>query len=909
VLTVHKIQKISDKKNLFDELANADSLWVVSTTEAKRRLQMRSAPDNVVMNTQNILRATEYWSWLFQMNVPEKQLVSDSLFFVLLENWYKNHDIDIQFQDIKKFKTLCDQIFPILVSAEKELFYDWLGEDEQRSLRLLPWIQNAQSFLEYLQGQDFVSRSWLISSLLEKDNLYFGAHKKFIFDLGNEIQPEEAQMILKLSETQEVDVIAPWTSLFVNYRTGRSYQKLDAEYALKPPSMERHENIISLRSSSVLNEVKSITSFVRERLDGGTLPHQIAIVAADPEQYWDMVKSHFDVEGVPLEKGVVTKVMSLPYFHDWLAKLKVLVRNYTSGDLESFLNAKNYFSKNKLAYLDFKKNFSRLYEVEMGEGLIDETAQWSAEDQISFSDFISFLYATWTYPDYTLYNKLADALIKDFKMEMRFSFSEWHNYLNMLVAKMESGVEPPVVRGVIFTGPHQTDHSEYTHLVVLGCHRSAMQVTTNSPFLPEDVAHLDNDLGYYLPPYEDKKVEIDLRWAMTQSSVEILLSYPETDFVGDPYVVSQMWLEQTQGKPVFVPSFRTRWDSIMRQPLNSLNWQLENEKNLTLIEQKMDRDLSLDCWKPIETTYKGRLSASAFARYDECAFLFLAERHFKLSELRQFDLEIDFMFQGNVLHRIVEVLLLKYPQLDISEIELKELYDQILLEKDTVRGVSEDILTYWRREKFRHLIMIRRFLEEEKNWRLQHPQLQVVALEAVVSGYIGLVEEEVVLSVEPLNDTFLAFAGKIDRIDKDSLGQYGIYDYKTSKNKNMVSFEKWPTSFQMQMPLYATSIENGLVEGLSPASVVMAAYIFFKDSTRGNGFVLTDRENGFVDLSSRKHHNVTHDTQISVFAELYAKLKEIFIKIQEGHFMAQPKDVKTCDKCAWRRLCRAPHLR
>ena len=238
------------------------------------------------------------------------------------------------------------------------------------------------------------------------------------------------------------------------------------------------------------------------------MPEKIAVVAADPEPYWDMFKSHMDVEGIPVDKPVVAKgVPSL------FPRLAVALENFIEGlhirDLESFLCERHYFNRDKQAYVHFKNNFSKIYDFENVESLIGEKSQWDASAGFSFSDFISFLYATWSHTDYTLYNKLVDALIKDYKMDLRLSLSRWHSYLMLLIAKMETTVEPGQAGGVAFVGAHQLDHLEYDHLILIGCHRSALQTVTSSPFTPEDVSSLDRDLGYYLPPYEDKKIELD----------------------------------------------------------------------------------------------------------------------------------------------------------------------------------------------------------------------------------------------------------------------------------------------------------------------------------------------------------------------------------------------------------------
>ncbi|MCB9072941.1 MAG: PD-(D/E)XK nuclease family protein [Bdellovibrionaceae bacterium] len=901
MLNVHKIQSIDDKIPLVTELFDEETLWVVSTAEAKRNLLNLLPRHEGVVATKNILRASEYWTWLLQMNRVDCQPISDSFFFVLLEHWYKKAEVGVEFRDIEKFKTFCDQIFPVLISAEKELFLDWLESEDDRKVRLGPWVDQATAFLRELKSFGFVSRSAMIGEILRGDHLYFGNYKRIVFDLGNEIQAEEVQMIEELARRADVFVLAPEASFIASYRTGKCYQKLDTEYG---GGKKCESEVVGLRAAGVLVEIKQITSYVRELLDKGVALSEIALTSAEPEAYWDMLKKHFDVEGIPLEKSVVTKVSSLPVFQNWISHIKVLLRHYTAGDLESFLSEKNYFSRDRKAYVLFKKNFSRFYDMERGEEIIGEKTTWDPEVSILFSDFISFLYATWKDSDYSLFNKLIDALIKDFKEQVSLPLLEWHNYLLLLVSRLENRIEPGSKGGISFTSCHQLDYHPYKHLIVLGCHRGAMQSTSRSPFSLEDVTRLDNDLGYYLPPFEDKKVEIDIRWAMTSQKVTTLLSFSETDFNSDPIVASQMWLELTQGKSFYESSRVPRWDAIMRQSLDVFTL---GDNGSSLVREKLGRETSAEKWPDLQSPFQGRLSASSFNRYHQCPFIFMAEKVFLLPEMKEFDLEIDVLFQGNILHKILELLLGDYPNLDFSDAQLMELYHRVLNDPETTGNVSPDILQYWQKERFRHFIMIRRFIEAEKQWRAEKPHVRVVALEGEIKGFVGIDGERFVLSQEKMNVTFLPFSGRIDRIDINRAGEYGIYDYKTSKHADLKAFDRWPETFQVQMPLYAEALENGLVDKLSPASVVMAAYIFLKDGTRGSGFVTTDTNGDFSQSQGKRV--VNREEREEVFQQINDKLKNVFQKIQTGEYTPHPEDEEICTNCNWRKTCRAPHLR
>lgn len=903
VLQLQVISHSQDKTHLWSELQGEGTLWIVSTAEAKRRLQVRELESVDIINTQNILRATEYWSTLFVTNCPEKQHISDSLIYILIENWYKTAQVAVEHQDIQRFKTFCDQIFPVLSSPEKKLFYDWIAEDPFRSQRLMGWTKAADQFLKELNRQNVVGSSWLISTLLSEHalkggELYFGPYKKFVFDLGNEIQPEEVQLIQHLSEVYDVTVIAPGADYLMSYRSGRCYQKLDVEYVNRATASVAEKKYY-LRTGSVLSEVKAITAYVRERLEAGVSPRKIAITCADPESYWDLLKTHFDKEGVPVDKSVVAKVTALPYFQEWLSRIKVLTKMYSSGDLESFLNAQNYFSKDKDAYLEFKKNFSRLYDIEAATVLLRETKVYHAEKILSFDDFISFLYVTWTNPEYHLYNKMVDALIRDFRGTLKFTLTEWTSYLSLVLSRLEAPIEPPDREGVVFSGPHQLDHLLYTHIFVLGCHRGAMQVTNNTPFVPEDVSRLENDLGYYLPPCEDKKVEYDILWALSAPDVEAVLSYAETDFNGDPSVVAQVWLEWSSGAEEYVPQRLSRWDSIIRQ--NSL---------AVVSSPKMLRENDIAHWAPLGTPFQGRLSVSAFQTYKYCPFTFYATRLLQQEELRELDLEIDPLFQGSFLHKILEVLLLKFPDLQITEDQLSRMYQEVLESKEVSEDIRPDVLAYWKREKHRHLLMIRRFLEEEREWRMRLPQTRVDTVETSMKGFIGVSCDELQLSPES-KPGFYPFAAKIDRIDKDAQDHLAVYDYKTSKPGDFKAFKSWPESFQIQMPLYAMGLESGLSPEHPHASVMMASYIFLRDGSRGSGYVLQGIEHGFQNAvtSSRSGQVAPISDKEAVFNQIKLQLKDMIQNIEKGQFLPVPSDREDCVSCHWRKTCRAPHLK
>ncbi|MCC6137774.1 MAG: PD-(D/E)XK nuclease family protein, partial [Bdellovibrionaceae bacterium] len=324
---------------------------------------------------------------------------------------------------------------------------------------------------------------------------------------------------------------------------------------------------------------------------------------------------------------------------------------------------------------------------------------------------------------------------------------------------------------------------------------------------------------------------------------------------------------------------------------------------------KLERENNKGAWKNLELSYSGRLSVSAFEKYHNCPFTFFTTRVLKQNELKELDLEIDPLFQGSFLHKILECVLVKYKNLDISEKALEALYVEVLESQEMSQDIRPDVLHYWKREKHRHLLMIRKFLVEERAWRLRLPKIHVDSLETAMSGFVGTENNDLSFSKEA-KPGFFPFAAKIDRIDKDEQGNLAVYDYKTSKPGDFKSFEKWPETFQIQMPLYAMGLESGLSEPHAEAQVVSAGYIFLRDGSRGSGFVLQGIEHGFQAATTPKSkQNISLEDKDAVFAGLRLQLKDMIENIQRGQFAPVPLDEKDCPTCHWRKACRAPHLK
>jgi CRISPR/Cas system-associated exonuclease Cas4 (RecB family) len=196
----------------------------------------------------------------------------------------------------------------------------------------------------------------------------------------------------------------------------------------------------------------------------------------------------------------------------------------------------------------------------------------------------------------------------------------------------------------------------------------------------------------------------------------------------------------------------------------------------------------------------------------------------------------------------------------------------------------------------------------EKEYRREHPGVQIEGTEVSLSGFLTPVEDTVQMTNHPLGEQSYPFMGKIDRVDKDSKGRYAIIDYKTSQTSSMKSFSSWLENSQFQMSLYTLALEDGLVDSVAKNDVLAAEYIFLKNKKRGSGFIVEEENAEFIGLG-KKIKTISVEQKKEHLSALKVKISDIIKQIESGFFPPKPKETKICDHCHWRPLCRAPHLR
>ncbi len=897
MLRLIAISSPDEKKQHFHNNSSLDDLWIVSHIEAKKWLQDQLMKDAESIPTQTVLRATEYWQWLFSVNLPEWRPVSESLIYAFIEDWFIKNQTPLQLSDIEMFYNFLAQTSSVLYSQQKSLFLEWLSGDEQRLQKLLPWWKLAEDLQSTLNQKKWIGRPWILSLLSGKDDLYFGEQQKIYFDLGLDLQHDEVEMILRLSQDKDVIVFVPQPTWLKEYAHALStYERLlQAAQLSEVNPQEISVKVQTVAESSVLKEVKNVVGRVRQLLAQGILPSQIAICSPVIEDYWPLLRAHLDVEGVPAYKRIVVRAISLPDVQKWLSRLQSLKEEFSEAHLQAMM----YFSEtedHKIPFAEFKKNFFNNYDAkQMREFFTLPKAQ---KKPLVLADFIDLLFTQWLQADDALINEIADRLMKDMSLDDEMSYDIWLKYLELVLSRYEIPIYREDPKGIHILSLDAADWTECDHLFVLGCEQKHLFEIQKSPLSMTDVFAIQRDLGFYLPKPESQKSEFNLRWILQRETLQSTLLHSESDFLGDPQLASHFWLKENLAGHGEVQNIHsTRWDEVIR-------FNLQSQDKQPAFSKKLSKEFSLDGYDDIQLKQMPKLSASQLQKFDECGFKFFVERILKLSPQETYDLEIDPMYNGQILHRVLEVLLQKYPSLNVDKNALDVIYETVMQEM----AAKFPLQKFWLNEKSRQLAFIQNFISLEMDYRKSHPQTQTAGLEVPLSGYITSEAQQIMLTPEPLSEKSFLFSGKIDRVDRDTLGRYAIIDYKTSKSAGLKAFSSWLTNSQFQMTLYAQAVESGLAESIPPAPVKAAEYIFLKDKKRGSGYILETEENGFIGLETKvktvsAEKKLEHDEQFS------ALISQHLAAIQKGVFRPQPKDVKICETCHWSSTCRAPHLR
>lgn len=733
------------------------------------------------------------------------------------------------------------------------------------------WLNLASEFLLELEKKNLIPSDILPAKILYSTKIDV-FKKELIFDLGPHLSLSEAELIHRISQTHSVSVIAPAVDwIEINAHLLEPYRFLISQTE-KSNRLELQANItqevVSARLTSPLAEVKQATALIRQWLDSGVTSERILVLAPNIENYWPLLRRFLEVEGVPTQKSEKVSLHAFPEVQSFLARVRMDLNDVNFNDLETVFYQRQ---AQPISYEEFYRRFSSLLDaVDLGrhreiyEQFKQSRGLEGSADTATFIGYLLKLASNLPWSEEL--HLLLKSTLGELPSAANLSSAVWLHLLESMAKKIEVSVAAGNPAGISCQNYFSGDAVGFTHRIYLGLTESATKDKRLGFCDGKTVAKLFQDYGFFVQSVDQTAIEFSIHWQLEKCSGVFFLSFPENTFEGEAETPSVLWLKRSgvlQNQEILHEPAATRWDELMSQ------------------EFPYEPAQEADFGKPDIT----RLSASAIESYLQCPFIYASKYLFRLEDQGLYDLDIQPMEQGVLIHALFENLIDQNGVKKVSESDVLSMIDEMAVSHQLFVGDRSVWAIY--RSRLKDLVL--RFLEFEKQWRRDYPETKTIAKEVDIHGRIQGIE----------------IRGKIDRVDQDAEGHLVVMDYKSSKGDLVLSKNALEKN-QIQLLFYVWALMQSWVPDLSGKKVAAATYYFFKTLARDSGFkikpvnpkMLPEKGGAALDTASFD----------ALMRALEEKVMETIQALKAGHFAPKPEDQKICTSCKWRRLCRAPHL-
>jgi len=303
--------------------------------------------------------------------------------------------------------------------------------------------------------------------------------------------------------------------------------------------------------------------------------------------------------------------------------------------------------------------------------------------------------------------------------------------------------------------------------------------------------------------------------------------------------------------------------------------------------------------RPIEIQERPNLSASSVESYFDCPFKFFASRVLRLVDVAMLDIDMDPRSKGLLSHGLLKRL--GGVVEDKESITVKEIESMVedTLKEEEITFFDEDL---WETQKERFISIGQTFFKFEKEWKSKFPESKIYSREEPFKVYWN--QKLKCLEADPSEESF-TLRGRIDRIDKIGENKYVLLDYKSSSN-GLRNYGSWIKNGELQLGIYSLVFETKPENKSS--EVIGSVYYDIKSFKRETGYLLEDFDGRAFDVGKRRGHKIDSEGLAELRKSILSEVSELVSGIENQRFLPEPNDEKSCNRCQWRSLCRAPHL-
>ncbi len=892
---IRSVENLIAKRKLLEELHKKDEItWVVSDLKSKAELEKVFLEKKGYLESENFLRISEFWNSLFFQVFPEKQIIDESMCKTLAQ---KHTGSASSFYSLKRF-------LPLFTHPDGEkMFYNWIETKTFGDTKLLSNFKKSKKLWIFLEDKGLTNASFipaLLVNLVRSPTFKVHWPRKVYFDLGSSLTPVEGDFINGLKSHIELEVLEPeprWRNQY--HKTLFSYELLKTSH--QTPEFEKKvvhrfslsERVQLQKHSSCLSEVQSaLTSLKKWNKKGVDFSH-IALLAPRIEEYWPVLNVLLKQDRIPVHKKRTQKLSSLPGISRWLCHLKVsLGLSYAKPYLEGAMFSRN---ESPMNYFRFKQNYSHVYSQEdlKKNKKVSENFSFlkDSKKEVCFDEFIK-----WSLDKSSLSNEVLDLLLTNIYNNLyeglKLSFEDWFSYLEDLCSDLEITLEKESEKGVNCENVFSAENLRVSHVFVLGTSQSFLETTSYGFEMNSyDLKSLYDNTGFILDVSESVKKEFELAWLLDghKAFKEIILSCPSSHFSGTPLEPSHFWLipflnknkelgEQRRNESFFSQFQNKSPQAILQKRTPPAGEGLLN----TLLCDEGKKELP----QLLEKSTLPNINPTSLKQYGSCPFKWAARYLFHLEDRPQKDLSLSPIEKGRLSHKILEEVVKKKDFLFLSHKQISTIINDCLSQQKIEGEFRKPVFLYF-------LDLVERFLKYEKDLRQRNPKRKTIGLEVKLQGAWSVKRKHLVKEDEAsIQD--LPFKAIIDRIDKIGEGRLEVLDYKNGSSTSYTNAIGWSKKREFQLWLYTEAVNRGLLDN-TEAEAVEAYYYTLKDfkTTKGLNY----------ERLEKKGEKESFDKSMK---ETFSSLLE---DMREGHISPQPLNIKECNTCLWRKLCRAHHLK
>jgi ATP-dependent helicase/nuclease subunit B len=888
MLSIVELPSPSERRILLEKFDPTQDTWIVSDITTKTFLQDRLLQKRPVLAEESILRASELWKLLFKKSFPEYKVVTQEFATVLIGEWLKDRGNWAQTPGAAQSAySHLSYLMPIFAHGSGiEGMKTWFSTNPSAYERWGHWFVECFYLWNQFEKHKITTPSWISAHLMNLDFSKIWGRTLWV-DLGLRMLTVETEIFANLSKVVDVQLIQPNPQWIADFKTSMgAYDFLEVlghserKAAGKVAEVSSKQELAKF--SSPLGEVKGAVGKIREWINSGVRPSDIACVAPQFKEYEFAFRAILKAEGIALSQGERADLSSFPGVHSWLSDLQVAVGNFESGHLEA---ATYYDSSAVMAYDEFIRIYKLIYDDEdlkRAKKLYDD---FQARPQIkreimTCKEFAAWAVLRWRGSDSSKLIRLLDKFLSDAPEDFLLEAREWLSHLSM-VGSINQETLGAEIGGIQVSDLHSSENLQATHIILVGLSAESLRKPRRLGILPKDLWSIQREIGFNLPLIEDVNSEFDARWLLEKGGRNFYLSWPASDWQGSPNSPSLLWLSfadrEKRGHATDAPA--------------AVMWDFANTESLkTALERDFEGKARFEAKLP------DRLSVSRLEDYLECPFIFAAKKLLRCDDNEFVDLELGHQSSGRFRHKLFEKILEK--PLQWQEDELLSLIDETATELNLITG-DPDI---WAGQKKRTLTLAKRFQESEIELRRQFAQTKTIARELVFEIYFDPTTLEI--SSNP-TEGGVKIRGSIDRIDEDETGRLVVIDYKAS-DASLTSWTTWANKKTLQLGFYADVVSSGFTT-LGKREVIGAFYMNMKDFGKNKGFARKDADGSLFTIGKKKFGLVPEE-QEKLFKDLRSTIASTIHNMGAGSYDPVPTDQSTCESCKWNTLCRGRHL-